>query len=68
MSLILTPGDPEWEWTMDNLPPPPNWRTHDPHGETGLIQDLESGVWVAANQGEFIAAMYEQGDRLFEEE
>ena len=68
MSCILTPGDPEFEFVMDNMPPPPNWRTHDPHGETGLVQDLETGVWLAVNEQEFIAVMHEQGDLYFGED
>ena len=65
MALILTPDDPEFQFTMDNLPPPPNWRDHDVHGETGLIQDLYSGMWIPVNQAEFTEILHEQGDLYF---
>ncbi|QCS50313.1 hypothetical protein FEK30_13270 [Picosynechococcus sp. PCC 11901] len=68
MSLILTPGDPEFDFVMGNMPPPPNWRTHDPHGDTGLIQDLETGVWNPVNQQEFLEVLYEQGDLYLSDE
>ncbi|AFY39889.1 hypothetical protein Lepto7376_3713 [[Leptolyngbya] sp. PCC 7376] len=67
MSLILTPGNPEYEFIMAHMPPPPNWRSHEAHGEVGLIQDLETGMWRPANQTEFIEVMMEQGELYFSE-
>jgi hypothetical protein len=64
--MILIPGDPEFEWTRDNMPPPPRWREHEAHGETGLVEDLNTGLWKPVNQQEFLEVLYEQGDLYFE--
>ena len=67
MSLIVTPGNPEYEFILANMPPPPNWRSHEAHGEVGLIQDLDTGMWKPANHNEFIEVMMEQGELYFSE-
>lgn len=65
MAIILTPGDPEFEFFRDNLPPPPNWQSHDAHGEVGLVEDLDTGLWVPVNASEFSEIIHEQGDLYF---
>ncbi|PNW40084.1 UNVERIFIED_CONTAM: hypothetical protein BEN50_15045 [Euhalothece sp. KZN 001] len=41
--MIILPGDPLFQLTLDTMPPP-GWHSHQSDGNVALVKDLESGL------------------------
>lgn len=73
--MIILPGDPLFQLTLDTMPPP-GWQQHDSSGEVALVKDLETGLlrpatasemndYVWGGELEEVEEVYQEEDELW---